>query len=158
VNGLGKLVILTGVVMTLGSAAAVLLAPPSTLEARMRRQAEAQRLVDQLAQACWTYYHDRGEFPPGDGSGTASIVKVLRSSSKTGAPYMVFVEEMLTPWGDLRNPVAPQTQVLYYRNNMEYGIYYEVIHHPRGFDLWGCRPDGSEEGINNWDSATVPGP
>ena len=157
-NGLGKIVIFTVIVMTVGSAAAVLLAPPSPQEARLRRQAEAQRLVDQLTQAAWSYYHDRGEFPPGDGSGTAGLVAVLRSPSKSGAPYMVLVEEMLTPAGDLRNPVAPFSLVLCYRNNRETRALTEIVHNARAFDLWGRSPDGTEDGVNNWDSLIVPGP
>jgi hypothetical protein len=157
-NGLGKLVIFTVIVMTAGSTAAVYFAPLSPNEGRKRRQAQAQRLVDQLAQATWNYFHDHGQFPPGDGEGTASLVRALRSLSKTGAPYMVFVEEMLTPWGDLRNPAAPQSLVLGYRNNRETSGSAGVRHNLLTFDLWGWSPEGSEDGINNWNSIIVPAP
>jgi len=158
VNGLGKIVIATVIVMTVGSAAAVFWAPPSPAEARARRQAEAQRLVDQVSQATWTYFHERGEFPPGDGIGTALLVQALRSPSKSGAPYFCFVEGMLTPYGDVRNPVVPQTLVLSYRNNRDAGPFFESIHNIRSFDLWGRSPDGSEDGVNNWEYSAVPGP
>lgn len=157
-NGLGKIVIATVIVMTLGSAAAVYLAPPSPQEGRQRRQAEAQRLVDQVTQAAWNYYHERGVFPPGDGNGSALLVLALRSPSRSGGPYMVIVEEMLTRTGDLRNPVAPQSLVLCYRNNREWGTPHDQGRNARSFDLWCRGSNGSEEGVNNWDSVIVPAP
>ena len=150
--------VFTVIVMTTGSAAAVFFAPPSSQEARKRRQAEAQRLIDRLTQATWNYFHERGELPPGDGFGTAPLVRALRMPSQSGGPYMVFVEEMLTPWGDLRNPVAPRLKVLCYRNNREGSTASFLGHNVRSFDLWCWNSDGTEDGINNWDSVIVPAP
>ena len=151
-SGLLKLVIASVAVITSGSIVAVLFVPPSPQERAVRRQAEAQRLVDQLTQSIWNYRGERGEFPPGDGIGSAGLVRALRMASRSGFPYMLFVKEMLTDVEDLRNPVAPHTAILYYRNNVECSEA-PGLHHNRGsFDLWGRSPDGHQDGINNWDS------
>ena len=155
VNGLTKIVLVTVIVMTLGSAAAVLLTPPTPQGARIRRQAEAQKLIDQLTHASWNYFHERGEFPAGDGRGTASLVRALEAPSASGASFMMFVPEMITSAGDLRDPIAPAETVLHYRNNRAMG---EGGHNVRSFDLWGRGLDGSEDGVNNWDGLVVSRP
>jgi hypothetical protein len=109
-NGLAKIMIVVVAVVTAASAAAILLTPPSPQERVVRRQAEAQRLIDALTQEAWNYYHEHDEFPAGDGIGSASLVKALQQPSRSGFPYLTFVDEMLTPTGDLRNPVAPRTR------------------------------------------------
>jgi hypothetical protein len=151
-NGLGKIVVAVVAVITAGSATAILLAPPSPQERGMRRQAEAQRLIDALTQEAWNYYHDRNEFPPGDGIGTASLVKALQQPSRSGLPYLTFVDEMLTPTGDLRNPVAPETRILFYRNNQTGRGPGQPVHNSMNFDLWGSANDGAFDGVNNWNS------
>lgn len=151
-NGLSKIIILVVAVITLTSAAAILLVPPSPQERETRRQAEAQRLVDALTQEVWNYHHERNEFPPGNGIGTASLVKALQEPSRSGFPYMTFVGEMLTPSGDLRNPTGPQKRILYYRNNRTARSLSANVHNSRNFDLWGEGSDGAPDGVNNWDS------
>lgn len=151
-NGLSKIIIVVVAVITLSSAAAILLVPPSPQEREVRRQAEAQRLIDALTQEAWNYYHERDEFPPGDGLGTASLVKALQQPSRSGFPYMTFVDEMLTPSGDLRNPTAPGTRILYYRNNWTVRTAAANVHNVRNFDLWGEGSDGVLDSVNNWDS------
>ncbi|HEV3028952.1 MAG TPA: hypothetical protein VG457_15340, partial [Planctomycetota bacterium] len=93
-NGLSKIVILVVAVVTAASAVAVLLTPASPQERAPRRQAEAQRMIDALTQEAWNYYHDHGEFPPGDGIGTADLVRALQQKSSSGEPYLTFVPEM----------------------------------------------------------------
>jgi len=151
-NGLSKIIILVVAVITLTSAAAILLVPPSPQEREVRRQAEAQRLIDALAQEVWNYYHERNEFPPGDGTGTAALVKALQEPAKSGFPYMTFVDEMVTPSGDLRNPTLPDSRILYYRNNRTVRVGPVNVHNVRNFDLWGAGGDGTPDGVNNWDS------
>jgi hypothetical protein len=151
-NGLSKILILVVAVITLSSAAAILLVPPSPQERETRRQREAQRLVDALTQEIWNYHHERNEFPPGDGNGTASLVNSLQQPSKSGFPYMTFVDEMLTPSGDLRNPTRPESRILHYRNNGKIPGRPAHVHNPRNFDLWGAGSDGTPDGVNNWDS------
>jgi len=151
-NGLSKILIVVVAVITAASATAVLLAPPSPQERVPLRQAEAQRLIDALSREAWNYYHDRGEFPPGDGIGTASLVGALRQTSTPGSPYLTFVEEMLTAGGDLRNPVSPASGVLFYRNNRTGCGPGQRVHNEGSFDLWGEGANGIRDGVNNWDS------
>jgi len=151
-NGLSKIVILVVTVITAASAAAVLLTPPSPHEIIPRRQSEAQRLIDALTQEAWNYYHDHGEFPPGDGIGSAGLVRALQQESSSGGPYMTFVPEMLTAGGDLRNPVDPERTILFYRNNGTAAYPGVRVHHGRSFDLWGQAANGLRMGVNNWDS------
>lgn len=151
-NGLSKIIIIVVAVITLSSAAAILLVPPSPQERETRRQAEAQRLIDALTQEVWNYYHERNEFPPGDGLGTASLVKALQEPSRSGFPYMTFVDEMLTPSGDLRNPTAPESRILYYRNNRTVRSVAAQVHNEKNFDLWGEGSDRVLDSVNNWDS------
>ena len=154
-NGLTKLVLVTVIVMTLGSAVAVWLTPPTPQGARIRRQAEAQKLVDQLTHATWNYFHERGEFPPGDGRGTGGLVRALETPSASGVPFMIFSSDLITATGDLRDPLAPGESVLHYRNNRTAG---EGGRNDRSFDLWSRGVDGSVDGVNNWDGWTVSGP
>jgi hypothetical protein len=128
------------------------LTPPSPQERVPRRQAEAQRMIDALTQEAWNYYHDHGEFPPGDGIGTADLVRALQQKSSTGEAYMIFVPEMLTAGGDLRNPVAPESAILFYRNNRAASYPGQRVHNGLGFDLWGASANGVRAGVNNWDS------
>ncbi len=146
-----KLVVGTVVVITLGGAAAVLLLPASPQERMVRRQAEAQRLVDQLTQEVWNYHHDHGRFPPGDGIGSGTLVKALRRPFRSGPPYMIFVEEMITAGGDIRNPVAPDRSIIYYRNNIECREIDVPMRNRETFDLWCRSADGVKDGVNNWD-------
>jgi hypothetical protein len=151
-GGLTKILILVVGAITAASALAVLLTPPSSQERIPRRQTEAQRLIDALSLEAWNYYHDHGEFPPGDGIGTAGLVAALRERSSAGEPYMVFVAEMLTAGGDLRNPVDPERLVLFYRNNRTAAYPGQRVVHGQAFDLWGESANGVRMGVNNWDS------
>lgn len=155
-NGLSKIVIVVVAVITAGSATAIFLVPRSPQEREMRRQAEAQQLIDALTQEVWNYYHEQGEFPPGDGIGTASLVKALQTPSRSGFPYMAFVEEMLTPTGDLRNPVDRSSRILFYRNNRTGRGPDLQVHNEKNFDLWGAGSDGVFDRVNNWNSVVSP--
>ena len=150
-NGLSKILIVVVAVITAASAIAVLLAPPSPQERVPLRQAEARRLIDALSREAWNYYHERGEFPPGDGIGTASLVRALRQTSTSGSPYLTFVKEMVTSGGDLRNPVLPESGVLFYRNNRTGCGPGQSVHNEGSFDLWGQGANGARDGVNNWD-------
>lgn len=156
-NGLSKILIAVVALITAASAVAILLTPIPPQERVPRRQGEAQRLIDALSLEAWNYYHDHGEFPPGDGIGTSGLVRALQQKSPSGEPYMTFVPEMLTPGGDLRNPVDPEAEILYYRNNRTAAYPGQRLHHGQSFDLWGDSANGLRAGVNNWDS-TVSSP
>src|SRR5262245_46221263 len=149
-NGMSKILIAVVAVITAGSAAAILLVPPSPQEREMRRQAQAQRLIDALTQEVWNYYHEREEFPAGAGIGAATLVKALQTPSRSGFPYMIFVDEMLTSTGDLRNPVDPAKRILFYRNNRTGRGPGQPVHNDKNFDLWGAGSDGVFDRVNNW--------
>jgi len=155
-NGLSKIMIAVVAVITAGSSAAILLTPPSPQERMVRRQREAQRLIDALTQETWNYYHEHDEFPPGDGIGSASLVKALQQSNRLGLPYMQLVEQMLTPTGDLRNPVAPEEKIIFYRNNRTGRAPGLKVHNEQNFDLWADSSDGVHDGVNNWNSVVSP--
>ncbi|HZE96490.1 MAG TPA: hypothetical protein VE981_05660 [Planctomycetota bacterium] len=151
-NGLSKIIVVVVAVITFASACAVLLVPPSAQERVPRRQSEAQRLVDALAEESWNYFQDHGEFPPGDGIGTSSLVRALRQPTPGGEPYRVFAEDLLTAGGDLRNPVSPDREILFYRNNRTGRGAGQQVHNERSFDLWGKSANGFRDGVNNWES------
>lgn len=156
-GGLTKILVVAVAAVTMASALAVLLTPPSSQERVPRRQTEAQRLIDALSLEAWNYYHDHGEFPPGDGIGSAGLVAALREQSSSGEPYLTFVPEMLTAGGDLRNPVDPEKLILFYRNNRTASYPGQRVIHGQAFDLWGQSASGVRTGVNNWDS-TVSSP
>jgi len=151
-NGLSKIMILVVAVITAASAVAILLVPGSPQERELRRQAEAQRLIDALTVEVWNYYHEHDEFPPGDGIGSASLVAALQQNSRSGFPFMTFVDDMLTPTGDLRNPISPGDKILFYRNNRTGRGPGMQVHNEKNFDLWAATPDGLHDGVNNWNS------
>lgn len=148
--GLIKIVASTVVVITVACATAVFLIPPIPQEQMARRQDEARRMMEGLSDAVWRYFYDHGEFPPGDGQGSAGLVRALRSGGRKGAPYMVFVPAMLTPRGDLRNPIFPEDGVVHYRCRTRPSEGTFVVE--QNFDLWCRSAEGREMGINNWET------
>lgn len=150
-NGLSKLVVASVALVTIASAAAVLLVPSTPEEGDLRRERRARRLVDQITQETWNFYHETGSFPAGDGTGSVELVRALSRPSKTGVPYVLFAPEMLTPDGDLRNPFAPRNCILHYRPNPATDRLDTVAHNAGTFDLWCAGRDGRVDSINNWE-------
>jgi len=130
----------------------VLLVPPSAQERVPRRQSEAQRLVDALAEESWNYFQDHGEFPPGDGSGRRRWCGALRQPTPGGEPYRVFAEDLLTAGGDAsasrlsgsRDSILPEQPT-----GRGAG---QQVHNERSFDLWESRQTGFATRVNNWES------
>jgi hypothetical protein len=151
VNGLSKLVVASVALVTAASAAAVLLVPSTSEEGDLRRERRARRLVDQITQETWNYYHEIGAFPAGDGTGSVELVRALSRPSKTGVPFVQFAPEMLTPDGDLRNPFAPRNCILHYRRNPATDRLDSLARNSGTFDLWCAGRDGRPDGINNWE-------
>jgi type II secretory pathway pseudopilin PulG len=131
-----KLMAASTVVLVLAGLAAVLLVPPATPARQVRRHAQARLLLDRIAEAARAYHVDQGCFPPGDGRGSAALARALGVFSKGGVPYLLLPGEMLTPAGDIRNPMDPGRSVLHYRSG-------------QGFDLWCRSPDGEEIGVSD---------
>ena len=151
--GLLKIMVSTAVVVVLACAAAVVLVPPVPRARMAIRHELARDLVGRIVDAAWARYRERGRFPPGDGSGSADLVRALREPSRTGLPYLDLPPEMLTPSGDIRNPLDPGGGVIRYRldgcgTTGEEGC---------GFEVWCDSSDGWEVGACEW-APLVPRP
>jgi hypothetical protein len=108
------------------------------------REGTAHSLISQLSQAAKSYELDYAAFPPGDGTGSRDLAIALQKKGAKQMRYFEFPQDplMLTPAGDIRNPVNDE-KILYYRC--------PGIHHPKTFDLWCADSKGKVDGINNWD-------
>jgi len=155
-SGLLKLVLSSVAVIVLACAAAVFLVPPVPPGRGARREAEARHLLGAMAEALWAYHRDRGEFPPGDGSGSAGLARALAGPSREGIPYLVFPPEGLTPAGDIRNPAATGDSVFYYRLKRNLAASEGTGSQGWGYDLWWISPGGVEIGLSDWVPAVSP--
>jgi type II secretory pathway pseudopilin PulG len=145
--GLVKLTAASAIILVLAGIAAVVLVPPAPPARQVRRHAQARLLMDRLAEAARAYRQDRGHFPPGDGSGSVELVRALGGFSKEGVPYFIVPAEMLTPQGDVRNPMDPGSSILHYRARPAGP---EPWAGGEGFDLWCRSPEGEEAGVSDW--------
>ena len=93
-------------------------------------------MVDQLTQAAKAYELDHEAYPPGDGSGSVELAKLL---ANPGYPYFEFDFEMLDEEGHIRYGDL----VVHYRC--------PGVHNPSSFDLWMEDADGTRPGFNNWE-------
>jgi hypothetical protein len=87
------------------------------------------------------YQLDYGKYPPGNGTGSRSLMNALRSRGSRGLPYVELVPEDLDREGNVRNPLDPD-KIISYRN--------PGVRNPKMFDLWCEDAEGHPEGINNW--------
>jgi hypothetical protein len=143
-----KIGILTLAVIT-GCCVVAVLVVPARSAAEEERRVDALRLVHMLDTAAHAYRVAEGEFPPGDGEGSAGLSEALAKTRECGRPYVSFSPAMLTGAGDIRNPVDPDREILRYRDNTR--VRGAVgARHSDGFDLWGRDGEGREDGIANW--------
>ncbi len=151
-GGLLKVMVSSTAVILLACAAAVFLVPPVPPARMARRHAQARQFVERITEAVWAYHREKGEFPPGDGNGSEGLARALGRPSNRGDPYIVLPPEMVTPTGDIRNPLAPETSILHYRRGR----------HPEGgpagsvFDLWCPAEEGWEIRVSDWAPAVSP--
>lgn len=155
-NALVHIVVVTVLLVTICSLAAVLFLsdlPHADCRPRLESARQFLRVID---EACWMYYARHGEYPPGGGWGSAELVKALCGTAPA-RPLLDVRPEMLAQHGDLRSPLHPEVDLLHYRNN--------AVNHPgnrldaisqnkQTFDLWSRSCDDCETGLNNWDSLT----
>ena len=125
------------------------------------RQSASEDLIKSLSQAIQAYAWDHGAFPPGDGRGSAELVRCLSSSGSKRQAFYEFSPDMLAPDGSIINPVwgskpAPQG-VIHYRNNLvPGGVTDPPTRNAKGFDLWcaGCGYDPAKPPtaceVNSW--------
>lgn len=77
-------------------------------------RAEVERMLDRISRACDLYRSDFGEFPPGDGSGSAELARALQASRPEGGPYFGFHARSFDRGGNIANP-AGTGGIIYYR-------------------------------------------
>jgi prepilin-type N-terminal cleavage/methylation domain-containing protein len=123
------------------------------------KTAAAELLMAQLVQNITLYEQTTMKLPPGDGSGTRALVKALREPGPKGMPFMDIADDLLTPEGDLINPVHPEGEagiaIIHYRNNSGRkpgpdGVGRPGISSRRPYDLWAA---GTDYDSNRPDSA-----
>ena len=153
-NALLKLVGATAGAMLAGAVAVILLVPPTPEERRMFREFEAAGFVRELSAAAWAYHAERGRFPAGDGHGSAGLAAALAETGADGRAFLDISDAMRTSEGDLRNPYAPEDEVLHYRNNAT--VPNAAARNRTSFDLWGQGTEGPDS-ENNW-GGSVPLP
>jgi len=106
------------------------------------RQGASAHLLSQLDQAVESCRIDFGVYPPGDGSGSRTLVEWLRRTSPKRMRYFEFPPDLVTSSGDVINPVHAETEVIRYR--------LPGVHRPKKFDLWARDCKDNPEGLNNW--------
>jgi len=114
------------------------------------RTAAAEMLMSQLVTNITLYEQTTMKIPPGDGSGSRALVKCLREPGPKGQPYMEISDEMLTPEGDLINPVHSDGEagirIIHYRSNAGRkpgtdGVGRPGVSSRRPYDLWAAGTD-----------------
>lgn len=85
------------------------------------RDAAAEHLASNIVLGLKSYETNRAVYPPGDGTGTRSMVKALSEPGAKQLPVFDFKPDMLTPEGDLLNPALVDAEsslrIFHYRNN-----------------------------------------
>ncbi len=143
-----------GFALCIGLLVAALIVPAVLQASQASKQAEAQRLIDQLASAARSYELEYGLFPSGDGTDSKALARVLSQSRAGKPPFFEFRTGMLDDRGNVRNPIDPAREILTYRNNML--SYPEnrsdpTVHNKSSFDIWGRNARGVRDGVNNWE-------
>jgi prepilin-type N-terminal cleavage/methylation domain-containing protein len=138
------LVELLVVILIIGILAALLL-PVLIHCIGVAREAAAQTTMAGIVQSLAVYEQTMMKLPPGDGSGSRELVKALRSNGPKQMPFMDIRDDMVTPEGDLINPVH-QDKVIHYRNNAGRkpgpdGVGRPGIATRRAYDLWAAGMD-----------------
>ena len=114
------LVELLVVILIIGILASLLI-PVIIHVLRVARQGASEALASQLDQVLKAYELERAVHPPGDGHGTRLMVEALSQPGPRRLPLFEPKPEMLTPAGDLINPVQHDADaplnVFHYRNN-----------------------------------------
>ena len=98
------LVELLVVILIIGILAALVL-PVLIHVMGVAKQSAAETVLSGIVNGLTVYEQTTMRLPPGDGSGTRELVKALREEGPKKMPYMQISDEMLSPDGDLLNPV-----------------------------------------------------
>lgn len=138
------LVELLVVILIIGILASLLL-PVYIHVMGVAREASAQKLMAGIVQSLAVYEQTLMKLPPGDGSGSRELVKALRSAGPKQMPFLEIRDDLLTPEGDLINPVH-EGMIIHYRNNAGRkpgpdGVGRPGISSRRAYDLWAAGTD-----------------
>lgn len=150
------LVELLVVIVIIGLLAA-LLVPAVIPPLCLARQANAKVLIGELTRCCVQYRLDKNVYPKGDGKGSSEMAEALSLGSSKHQPFFEFQDDMLDSGGNVRSPIRPMSQIIYYRNNgdVEKGKRPADAMNKRSVDLWcsDCNEQGGVEnrGCNNWE-------
>lgn len=114
------------------------------------RQGLSETLASEVQQMLKAYELDHAVYPPGDGRGTRTMVQALSVPGAHGLPLFEPKPEMLTPEGDLINPIHHDDEaplnVFHYRNNRGRkpgpdGVARPGIAARNDYDLWAAGMD-----------------
>lgn len=109
------------------------------------RQGSAEVLVTRLAEATSLCEQTCFYLPPGDGSGSRTLVEGLLRPGPRQAPFLELSRDQLSVTGDVLNPAqpegSPEEGIVHYRNNRGRrrgfdGMGRPGVHPTRQFDLW----------------------
>ena len=116
----------------------------------LSKQHATEVLMADLVRAITLYEQDTMKLPPGDGSGSRDLVKVLREPGAKGLPILQIRDDMLSPQGDLLNGLHADREapihIIHYRNNRGRkpgpdGVGRPGISARRPYDLWASGMD-----------------
>jgi prepilin-type N-terminal cleavage/methylation domain-containing protein len=116
----------------------------------LSKQKATEVLMADLVRAITVYEQNTMKLPPGDGSGSRELVKLLRSPGAKGLPMMQIRDDMLSPEGDFLNVLHADREapihIIHYRNNRGRkpgpdGVGRPAISASRPYDLWAAGLD-----------------
>ena len=116
----------------------------------LSKQHATEVIMADLVRAITVYEQDTMKLPPGDGSGSRDLVKVLRQPGAKGLPVLQIRDDMLSPEGDILNVLHADREapihIVHYRNNRGRkpgpdGVGRPGIATRRPYDLWAAGLD-----------------
>jgi prepilin-type N-terminal cleavage/methylation domain-containing protein len=142
------------VVIVIISILAALLLPAISRALCAGKQGAMEHMLDNLTQATKNYELDQNAYPPGNGSGSATLVQALQSSGPKKIPYFEFRPDMLDGSGNIQSTIRPGLEFTNYKNNAVNwpGNSGDAnAHNKTSFDLWLPDCKNTPNGCNNWD-------
>ena len=100
------------------------------------KDGEARSMIRALSQACELYCCDHGDYPPGNGIGSADLAKALQTSRANGRKYFEFRRGDFDESGSVRC----SGEVIHYRHQAG----------ERRYGLWCRDSNGRTDGIHYW--------
>ena len=116
----------------------------------LSKQHATEVLMSNVVQCITVYEHNTMKLPPGDGSGSRELVKVLREPNAKHETTLEIRDDMLSPEGDLLNVLHADREapihIIHYRNNRGRkpgpdGVGRPGVAARRPYDLWAAGVD-----------------